>query len=186
MKNSVMRSSWFVGSLSFLLVMVLVLLGLMTHPVFADSAAGSGSAAVVPPTTALEDLHTQLMAVLVPAFVLVVTALATWIGLKIKAKLHLDVSEKTMEQWNNLARAAALRGAEWARTKTKAIVDGKKLPGGEVMDVAAKWAIQMAEHQGLPALASEKLQGLIESQLFQLRREEAVTPTDPTKPAPAV
>ena len=130
--------------------------------------------ATAPQPTALEEFHAQVMNILIPVFVTLIGSLATWLLLKIKAKLHLDVSDKTMTQWTDLARAAALRGGEWARQKSKGLVEGKKLPGGEVMDVAAKWAIQMAEHQKLPEMAREKLEGLIESELFKLRREQAV------------
>lgn len=173
MKKLVMRNLRWFGSVFVLAVLAFVFL----FPMFAWADDGSGSAAV--PTTALEDFHTQVMAILVPVFVTLIGGLATWIGLLIKKKFHLAVSDQTMEQWNALARAAALRGAEWARAKSKEFVEGKKLPGGEVMDVAAKWAIQMAAQQGLPALGAEKLTGLIESELFKLRLETTPMPAAP-------
>ena len=92
---------------------------------------------------------------------------------KVQQKLHIDVGEKTAAAWGELARKAALRGGEWARKKSKDLTDGKKLPGGEVMEVAAGWAVEMAKQQKLPMMAREKLEGLIEAHLFELRSEEA-------------
>lgn len=122
--------------------------------------------------TALSNLSAEIMNVLVPVFVAFIGGLATWLLHKVQKKFHIDVGEKTAEAWERLARKAALRGGEWARKKAKALTDGKKIPGNEVMEVAANWAIEMAKQQKLPALAREKLEGLIEAQLFDLRREE--------------
>lgn len=127
--------------------------------------------------TAISSATTEILNILIPVFVALIGALATWILAKVKQKLHLDVSEKTSEAWAELARKAALRGGEWARKKSKELTDGKKLPGGEVMDVAASWAIEMAKQQKLPEMARAKLEGLIEAHLFELREAEtAVTP----------
>jgi hypothetical protein len=131
------------------------------------------------PQTGLEAFRDQVLAILLPIFVLFIGALATAALAKAKKKLGLEVSEKTTDQWGALARSAALRGAEWARKKAKELTDGKKVPGPEVLDVAVNWATDMAVHQGLPELARAKLEGLIEAELFQLRREEAPPPTDP-------
>lgn len=141
-----------------------------------------------PKQTSLEVLHDQMMSILVPVFVALIGGFATWALAKIKTRFHLDVSDKTMQQWKELAQSAAYRGAEWAREKSKGLVDGKKVPGGDVMEVAANWALQMAEHQKLPAMAREKLVGLIESELFKIRQAEAVTiatlpkPVEPSVP----
>lgn len=139
---------------------------------FLPSVAFAADAA---PQTALQTFTDQVMAILIPAFVTLIGLFATWILMKVKAKLHIDVGVKTQEAWAQLARDAALRGAEWARKKAKDVVGDRKIPGGEVMEVAANWALQMAEQQGLPTLAREKLVGLIESELFKLRREDAVS-----------
>jgi len=125
--------------------------------------------------TALQNLTDQVMAILIPAFLSAITLMIAWVLFKLKEKLHIDVSKKTQEAWTELARNAALRGAEWARAKTKELVKDAKLPGGATMEVAVNWALQMAEQQGLPTLAREKLIGLIESELYKLRREDSAT-----------
>jgi len=122
--------------------------------------------------TAIASATSEIMNILVPVFVALIGALATWILRKVQQKLHIDVGEKTAAAWGELARKAALRGGEWARKKSKDLTDGKKLPGGEVMEVAAGWAVEMAKQQKLPAMAREKLEGLIEAHLFELRTEE--------------
>lgn len=143
--------------------------------------------ATKPAPTAIEEFTSQLMNILIPVFVTFIGSLATWLLMKLQKKFKLQLSDQTQKQWADLARSAALRGAEWARKKSKDLTEGKKLPGGEVMDVAAKWAIQMAEHQKLPELAREKLEGLIEAELFKLRREQAVeTAGDPNAKVPTV
>jgi len=143
--------------------------------------------APAPKQTGLEALRDQLLAILIPTFVLFVGALATAALSKFKKKLGLDVSEKVAVQWQALAQSAALRGAEWARKKTKELTDGKKVPGPEVLDVAVNWATDMAVHQGLPELARGKLEGLIEAELFKLRQAERASPNDPFGPnAPQV
>jgi len=119
--------------------------------------------------TAIASATQEVMNILVPLFVSIVGALAAWILSKVRQKLNLDIGEKASAAWDDLARKAALRGAEWARKKSKDLTEGKKLPGGEVMEVAATWAIEMAKQQGLPELARAKLEGLIESRLFEIR-----------------
>lgn len=132
--------------------------------------------APAPKQTGLEALRDQLLAILIPTFVLFVGALATAALAKFKKKLGLDVSEKVADQWRALAQNAALRGAEWARKKAKEMTDGKKVPGPEVLDVAVNWATDMAVHQGLPVLARAKLEGLIEAELFKLRADTDAGP----------
>lgn len=127
------------------------------------------SAAYAEGETAITNATTEILNILIPTFVTLIGALATWILAKVKQKFHLDVSEKTSAAWTELARKAALRGGEWARKKAKDATDGKKIPGGEVMDVAENWAIEMAKQQKLPAMAREKLEGLIEAHLFESR-----------------
>lgn len=131
--------------------------------------------AVAPPhaQSGLQNLSDELMAVLVPLFVALITGLAGLLLNKVQKKLHLDVSDKTAEQWKVLARQAALRGAEWARKKAKEMTDDKKVPGPDVLDVAVNWATDMAVSQGLPELARTRLEGLIEAELFKLRSETA-------------
>ena len=123
--------------------------------------------------TAISSVTSEVMSILIPVFVALIGALATWILAKVQQKLHIDVGQKTADAWADLARKAALRGGEWARKKSKDLTDGKKLPGGEVMEVAANWAIEMAKAQKLPELARAKLEGLIEAHLFELRAAEA-------------
>jgi len=122
--------------------------------------------------TALGNLSTEVMNILVPVFVAFIGAFATWLLHKVQKRFGLEVTEKTANAWSNLARKAALRGGEYARKKAKSLTDGKKMPGNEVMEVSANWAIEMAKAQNLPALAREKLEGLIEAHLFELRQEE--------------
>lgn len=130
--------------------------------------------------TAIQSATSEILSILIPVFVALIGALATWILRKVQQKLHIDVGEKTAAAWAELARKAALRGGEWARKKSKDLTEGKKLPGGEVMEVAASWAIEMAKQQKLPEMARNKLEGLIEAHLFELREAEAEpAPTPP-------
>lgn len=160
MKSKNPNRRWSLGSICVLLLVLFPALA------FADATS--------PPPTALQALTDQVLSILIPAFVTAIGTVATWLLIKLKNKLHLDVSDKTMAAWSGLAERAALRGAEWARQKAKELTDGKKLPGGEVMDVAVNWALQMAEQQKLPVMAREKLVGLIEAQLFKLRQQDAI------------
>lgn len=129
--------------------------------------------------TAISSATTEILNILIPVFVTLIGALATWILRKVQQKLHIDVGEKTAAAWAELARKAALRGGEWARKKSKELTDGKKVPGGEVMEVAAAWAVEMAKQQKLPEMARNKLEGLIEAHLFELREAEAAVATTP-------
>ena len=134
--------------------------------------------------TAISNATSEIMNILIPVFVALIGALATWILAKVKQKLHLDVSQKTSDAWSALAEKAAARAGEWARNKSKELTDGKTLPGGQVMEVAANWAIEMAKAQGLPDLARAKLEGLIEAHLFVARQSDPTAPADPA-PTPA-
>jgi len=156
MKSPISRSSVFLPTVSALAVVL--------FPAVAFAAADA--------PTSIERVSSDIMNILIPVFVAFVGSLATWALHKVQRKLGLEVSEKTMEAWEALSRRAALRGAEWARKKTKELTEGKKIPGGEVMEVAANWALEMAENQKLPALARNKLEGLIEAHLFELRLTE--------------
>lgn len=169
MTKLVTRNLQLSGSLLFFLIIAMITM--MPGVAFADDAVPAGPAEA---PTALHNFYNQVMDILIPVFVSFVGALGVWILTKIKAKFHLEVSDKTMTQWKDLAQSAAYRGAEWARAKGKTLVEGKKIPGGDVMDVAANWAMQMAEQQKLPAMAREKLIGLIESELFKIRQAEAI------------
>jgi len=122
--------------------------------------------------TAIQSATSEIMGILVPVFVTLIGALATWILRKVQQKLHIEVGDRTALAWDELARRAALRGGEWARNKSKDLTDGKKLPGGEVMEVAAIWAVEMAKQQKLPEMARNKLEGLIEAHLFELREQQ--------------
>lgn len=119
--------------------------------------------------TALSAATQETLNILIPVFVALVGSLATWILRKVQQKLHLDVGQKTAEAWADLARRAAFRGGEWARKKSKDLTEGEKLPGGQVMEVAVLWALEMAKQQKLPELARDRLEGLIEAHLFELR-----------------
>ena len=151
------------------LTSLVCLIAILAFPVLAFAQA----VGEVAKPTALDNLSAEIMNVLVPVFVAFIGAFATWLLAKVTKKFHIEVGDKTTAAWAELARTAALRGAEWARKKTKALAEGKKLPGGEIMEVSANWAIEMAKSRGLPALAREKLESLIEAHLFQLRQEEA-------------
>lgn len=168
-------------ALSRLSILAAMFVLLVPALVFAQDVPAPAPAPA-PATTAIQDAMAQVMSILIPVFVAFIGGLATWILRKVQQKLHIDIGEKTSAAWADLARRAALRGGEWARKKSKDLTEGKKIPGGEVMDVAAKWAIQMAEQQKLPVMAREKLEGLIEVELFKLRLEAAPTPTS-TPPA---
>lgn len=119
--------------------------------------------------TALSRFTTELLELLIPIFVTTIGAMATWVLYKVKEKFHINISDAVATQWGDLAEKAALRGAEYARSKAKDLTDGKKIPGPEVLEVAANWAIDMGNSLKLPQLASDKLRGLIEAHLFKLR-----------------
>lgn len=136
--------------------------------------------------TALGRLSDDILNVLTPIFVAFIGALAVWLLALLKKKWGIGVSDATTSAWADLARNAALRGAEYARAKAKAALGNKKVPGPEVLEVATNWAIDVARNAGLPEMARKALEGLIESQLFELRMEEtADTPVaDPYVPSP--
>jgi hypothetical protein len=168
---------------------VLVLL-LICWPIlaYADPVLPTVGPATEP--TALQNFVNQVLAILAPVIISALGVVTTWILFKIKQKLHIEVSQATQDAWAKLANDAAHRGAEWARQQALAAVGDKKIPGGAVMDVAANWAMQMAEQQKLPDMARAKLTGLIESELFKIRRDDAATGIgdqakfDPSKPLP--
>jgi hypothetical protein len=119
--------------------------------------------------TALERLSTEVMNVLVPVFVALVGGLATWLLKKLKEKTGIEVSDAAAESWFKLAHKAALRGAEYARNKAKDLTEGETIPGPEVLELAANWAIDMGKSLKLPEMGREKLEGLIEAELFEMR-----------------
>jgi hypothetical protein len=146
---------------------------------FVPSLAFADGTAPAPTQTALQNLTDQVMAILIPSFVLLVGGLATAILAKVRHKLHLDNAGVITDQWDDLAKKAALRGAEWARQEAKKLEGDKKIPGGAVMETAANWAIDMGVQQGLPEMARKKLEGLIDAQLFKLRIENGDSAADP-------
>lgn len=129
--------------------------------------------------TALGRLSDEVFTILTPIFVAAIGALAVWALALLKKKLGIGVSDATAASWANLARKAALRGAEYARAKAKGLTDGKKVPGPEVLEVSANWAIDVAKSAGLPEMARKSLEGLIESELFKLRLENTPAVADP-------
>ena len=126
---------------------------------------------------ALSKLTSDLMDVLIPAFVTLIGLLVTWLLNLVRKKTKLDVSDKQIASWAELAKKGANRGAEWARNKAKSLTDGKKVPGPEVLDVAVNWAVDMGRAFKLPEIGREKLVGLIEAHLFEKRE-------DPESPLP--
>jgi hypothetical protein len=128
--------------------------------------------------TALDRLSNELLNVLIPVFVLFIGGLATWLLAKVQKKLGIEVGDKAADAWARLAKKGALRGAEWARKKAKDLTDGKKVPGPDVLETAANWAIDMGVAFKLPEIGREKLEGLIEAELFALRREELAPKAD--------
>lgn len=122
--------------------------------------------------TALERLSDGILDVLIPIFVAFIGGLATWLLKKLKEKTGIEISDAAQESWSKLARKAALRGGEYARKKAKELTDGKKVPGPEILEMAANWAIDMGDSLKLPQIGRAKLEGLIEAHLFELRRED--------------
>ena len=133
--------------------------------------AATAAAPVVDGPTALERFSEQVMSILVPAFGALVTALVGMFLTWARKRFKLQLSDQQIESWANVARRAALRGAEWARKKSKGMARGKKIPGPQVLEVAANWALDMGQTFGLPELGREKLEALIEAELFSLRHE---------------
>jgi hypothetical protein len=128
-----------------------------------------------PPPTALERLSDELLNILIPAAVLLVGGLVTWVLRTFSKKLGIEVSEANVTAWSDLARRGALRAAEWARKEVKEKVKGTKIPGPQMLEVAANWAIDMGKQMKLPEIGRARLEGLIESELFNLRREDSTT-----------
>lgn len=127
--------------------------------------------------TALAKLSVEVFDMLFPVFKMLLLGLATLLLNWARKKYKLDVSDRTIKQWSSIAEKAADRGGEWARNKAKALTDGRKIPGPEVLEVAVDWAITAGKAYGLPAMGREKLIGLIESRLHSKR-------TDPDHPLP--
>lgn len=132
--------------------------------------------------TALDRLSTEVLNVLIPVFVAFIGGLATWVLVKVQKKLGIEVGDKASDAWAGLARRAALRGAEWARKKAKELTDGEKIPGPDVLETAANWAIDMGVAFKLPEIGRKKLEGLIEAELFQLRKEEEASEGEVANP----
>lgn len=122
--------------------------------------------------TALQRLSSTAMDILVPVFAAFILGLATMLLNWIRKKFKLQVTDAQIASWAGLARKASLRGAEWARKQVKDLVPDKKIPGPEVLEVATNWAIEMGKAAGLPEMARGKLVGLIEAELFDLRRQQ--------------
>lgn len=121
--------------------------------------------------TSISRLSSEVLDILIPVLVAFVGAFATWALNKLQKKMGIELSANTIATWSNLAETAADRAGEWARKKSKDLTDGKKVPGPEVMEVAANWAIDMGKQLKLPQIGREKLEGLIEARLFNLRDE---------------
>jgi len=132
--------------------------------------------------TSVERFTGQLMDVLVPVFVTFIGALTTWVLSLARKKLGITIGDANVSAWSSLARKAALRAAEWSRNKTKELAEGQKIPGPQVLEVAANFAIDMGIHANLPTIGREKLEALIEAELFNLRREDP--PKSPPEPMP--
>ena len=130
--------------------------------------------------TSLAKLSDAAMDILVPAFGTLISGLVTILLLWLRRRFKLKVSDEQIASWSKLARKAALRGAEWARKKAKDMAEGEKVPGPDILEMAANWAIDMADAAGLPKIGREKLEGWIEAELFDLRREE--NGTEPKNP----
>lgn len=129
--------------------------------------------------TALEKFTTEVMNVLVPVFVMFIGGLATWILNLFRKKTGIQIGDAQIAAWSGLARKSALRGAEWARKKAKESTDGRRIPGPEVLEVAANFAVEMGIQANLPTMGRAKLEALIEAELFELRREQDRSETEP-------
>lgn len=161
------------GRLALLLVLAIVCVASLFLP-------GIALASDEPVKTGLQAFTDQVLAVLAPIFVAFIGSLATYLLYLFQKKTGIQVSDATRQQWEQIARKAALRGAEWARKKAKESTDGKKVPGPEVLDQAVLWATQLAQTMKLPELARDELVGLIEAKLFELRLENDMMAPAPT------
>lgn len=124
------------------------------------------------PLTALDNLSSEVINILVPAFGTLIAGLISLILLWLRRRFKLQVSDQQIYSWSNLARKGALRGAEWARKKVKGLTEGKKIPGPEILEVGVNWALEVGKAAGLPEMGRKELEGWIEAELFDLRREE--------------
>lgn len=123
--------------------------------------------------TGLQKLSAEVMAIVVPILGTLITGLVGVLLMWLRKKFKLQVSDQSIDSWSKLAGKAANRGAEWARNKAKEYMDGRKVPGPEVLDVAVDWAVETGRTLGLPDIGREKLVGLIEAHLFEGREGNA-------------
>lgn len=122
--------------------------------------------------TALAKLSDEIMNILVPVFGTLISGLVTLLLLWLRKRFKLQVSDEQINSWSKLSRKGALRAAEWARKKAKEAVDDKKIPGPDILEIAVNWALEAGKAAGLPEMGREKLEGWVEAELFDLRREE--------------
>lgn len=123
--------------------------------------------------TSLDKLSSEILNILIPAFVTLIGGLFALLLSWIRKKLQLDVSNKQIYQWSMVAEMAADRAGEWTRNKTKDLTEGKTIPGPEILEVGANWGLEYGKAHGLVDIGREKLEGLIESKL-QARRIDFV------------
>jgi hypothetical protein len=146
-------------------------------PVEAAVPAAEPAAIAPAPTatqTSLDKLSSEIMNILIPVFSALMLGLATLLLNWLRKKFKLDVSDKQIASWSTVAQMAADRGGEWARNKMKSLAENETLPGPDVMEVAANWAIDYGIAHGLPEMGRERLEGLIESKLH-VKREAAAS-----------
>ncbi len=124
------------------------------------------------PKTALDNLSSEVMNVLVPVFGTLISGLVTLLLLWLRRRFKLEISDQQISSWSFMARKGALRAAEWARKKAKELTEDKKIPGPEILEVGVNWALEAGKAAGLPEMGREKLEGWVEAELFDLRREE--------------
>ena len=144
----------------------------VAEPVPVPAAPVVALAPVQVQKTALDNLSSEAMNILVPAFGTLIAGLVSLLLLWMRRKFKLQVSEQQIYTWSYMARKGALRAAEWARKKTKALTEGKTLPGPDILEVGVNWALAAGEAAGLTEMGREKLEGWVEAELFDLRREE--------------
>ena len=144
---------------------------------WAEPLATATATAIAPAPTALDRLSAGLLDIIVPVVVTAVGVFASWCLLKLKQKLHLDISDASLDQWSNLAKSAAARGAEWARNEAKKLTAGQKVPGPAVLEQATNWAMDVAASLNLPEKARKTVEGWVEAELNKLRREQAIENT---------
>lgn len=125
--------------------------------------------------TSIAKIVNELMNALIPVFVMIIGGLGTLLLNKVRQKFNLKVSDEQIQSWSMIAEKAAHRGGEWARKKANAAADGKAMPGPEIMEVAANWAVDLGKQFKLPQMGREKLEALIEAELFKLRGDSSNT-----------